>query len=440
MELYLRYALELAVVLPAAVLAFLPVRDRFRFRAGAVYAAAGVSLFVFITLGAWLCAQNRWNSNRIAAPCLLLFLALYLGAVRLEASKKHFCFFTAAMLAGWCSMYTTFLAAPLETDGEPFAFASSAICLGITIVVGAVFWKTLTERLPYLFEVERLERAWRQFTLIPLALAALNYWMTPLHPPMVLLGRTRRIALVIMLIVPSVFFAFCYLLWWLTKSLTESARLQDENNLLQIEQKRYEALRDYMDETRAMRHDFRQHLAVVEQLHRAGDDENLTAYLHQLHAAVDAKSRRYCANLTVDAIAAHYDALASEQDTVIEWTLSLSDTLPVTNAEFCALLGNLAENALHAVAELPVERRRVKIGAEQRSSILTLCVDNPYAGTLRLGRNGLPRANRSGHGVGLASVAATVRRCDGTMELSTEGGVFSVDIVLYARRSKEERH
>lgn len=434
MELYFRYALELAVILPAAVFALLPVRGRFRFHAAAVCAAAAASTLALVIAGAWLCVKNGWDANRVLLFSLPLFLAAYLGVVRLEPAKTLFCFFTAWMLSGWCTMYTNFVAAPFETRGEPFRLGSSAICFGLIAVFGAVFWKLLTDKLPYLFEEERLEPIWRYFVTVPLFLSVLDYWMTPVDPANVQVGRVRIVSLVIMLAVPMVFFAFCYLMWWLTKSLVESSRLQEENNLLQIEQKRYEALQIYMLETRALRHDFRQHLAVIGRLHAAGDDENLSEYLSQLHAATSGGHRRYCANLAVDALAAHYDALAEEQDTTVEWTLDLPEKLPLTDMEYCAMLGNLVENALHAVERLPLDKRLVKVGSQQSSdSILTLCVDNPYEGSIRLGRDGLPRAKRVGHGVGLASVAATVRRYNGTMAVRTERGVFAVDIVLYAK-------
>ncbi|MBO4915674.1 MAG: GHKL domain-containing protein [Oscillospiraceae bacterium] len=91
-------------------------------------------------------------------------------------------------------------------------------------------------------------------------------------------------------------------------------------------------------------------------------------------------------------------------------------------------------NGVALAEKLPMEKRRVKIGSRQGSdSILTLCVDNPYSGSVRLGRDGLPRAKRVGHGVGLVSVAATVHRYNGTMSIRTEDSLFSVGIVPYAK-------
>ena len=116
--------------------------------------------------------------------------------------------------------------------------------------------------------------------------------------------------------------------------------------------------------------------------------------------------------------------------------MNLPQDLPINESEYCALLGNLIENALRAVKTLPESRRRVKVISSLLSeSIIGLSVENPFSGTITLGKNGLPvsdSVNEDEHGIGLMSVMNTVKRHDGSMNITTEGNVFSVDVVLYA--------
>ena len=432
MDFYFRYVLELGIVLPAAFFAFLPVRDRLRYPARVIYPVTGVVLLAFILICAALCAVHDWDSNILLLPCTALFFIFYVASVNISVPKKCFCFFTAALLTGFCTMYTNFITAPFESEAEPFAVRSSAICYGLIVIGIMIFYVTLAKRIPYVMELDRLEGAWIYLMLVPLTLTALVFWMTPLHPANVLVGRIRRVSLVLMLLIPILYYAFCLLLWWLTRKLTESARLEQENDILRLEQKRYDALQRYMDKTRTLRHDFRQHLAVINDLHAAGERDQLTAYLNELIPAAQAEHRRYCENRAADALIAHYDEMAAARDAVIEWTVNLPEQLCISEVEFCAMLGNLLDNALNAVFSLPPDKRVVRVGCEMSTdSILTLCIDNPYTGTVRFGRNGLPRARRSDHGVGMASVSATVARYHGTMALRAEGGVFSVEIVVY---------
>lgn len=64
-------------------------------------------------------------------------------------------------------------------------------------------------------------------------------------------------------------------------------------------------------------------------------------------------------------------------------------------------------------------------------AMLGVSVSNPYTGKIRLGKNGLPHGGKAGHGLGLASVASTVQRYRGTLDIRTENNVFAVDILMY---------
>ena len=95
-------------------------------------------------------------------------------------------------------------------------------------------------------------------------------------------------------------------------------------------------------------------------------------------------------------------------------------------------MGNLLENALQAVARLPEDQRHVEaVSLMLSDAMLGISVLNPYKDRIRLGKNGLPHGNKAGHGLGLASVASTVQRYRGTLDIRTENNVFAVDILMY---------
>ena len=95
------------------------------------------------------------------------------------------------------------------------------------------------------------------------------------------------------------------------------------------------------------------------------------------------------------------------------------------------VLGNLMENALHAVCALPIDAREVTVISSMISgAMLGLSVENSYVGNIVFGRNGLPIARKRGHGIGLPSVAATVKRYNGTLSVTAKDGVFGVNILL----------
>ena len=126
-SLYLRYALEYAMIVPGAIACFMPLSDRLRFdRRRVVVFGAGVVLAA-ILLGAGLSVRSDIPSNRVLFLFLLLFLPFYCGMARLSVWKLLFSFFTATMLTGWATLTTNYVFASAELlDPEaPFQVASS---------------------------------------------------------------------------------------------------------------------------------------------------------------------------------------------------------------------------------------------------------------------------------------------------------------------------
>ena len=63
-------------------------------------------------------------------------------------------------------------------------------------------------------------------------------------------------------------------------------------------------------------------------------------------------------------------------------------------------------------------------------AMLGLSVENGYVGEIDFAPNGLLTSHKKDHGVGLASVAATVKRHNGTLSIAAKDGVFSAHILL----------
>ena len=84
-----------------------------------------------------------------------------------------------------------------------------------------------------------------------------------------------------------------------------------------------------------------------------------------------------------------------------------------------------------AVCALPVEAREVRVVSGMiGGAMLGLSVENGYVGEIAFAPNGLPTSHKKDHGVGLASVAATVKRHNGTFSIAAKDGVFSAHILL----------
>ncbi|MBQ2617498.1 MAG: sensor histidine kinase [Synergistaceae bacterium] len=435
LDITLRYLLEISLFVPAMIFAVIPVTEYLRVKPAFALIPSALVMAVMIFAGAYFGVYNKIRVRIIAVPIAIIVFAIYMIIIDTEAGKKLFCFSNALMLCAMCPMYTILINAPREllNFSGVFTYSSGFISLAVSAILGVIFCRTLTVKIPILLKEDSIRDVWRYMFLVPLGMSALIYWMIPLSPVVVMTGRVRPINMLFITIIGGGILFLYHLFWWTTSRLTENAKLQQENGLLNMEHKRYSELRKYMDETRALRHDFRQHIFVMSEL---SDNERITelkAYISQLAEKASRKSpSSFCANMAVDAVASHYDRLAETEGAKISWSLEIPHTLPMNEPEYCAILGNLIENALNAVKPLPPEERRVKVISSMLSdAMLGLSVDNNYSGSISFGKNGLPVSNQRGHGTGLLSVMNTVNHYGGTMDIRTEGNIFSVNIIMY---------
>ena len=437
-NLTLRYILELAIIIPAVIFAVMPVADELRFKSWPAYVIGGILLLMFVLLGAYLREKFLLNSSFIMIPYLILFFIVYIMLVDSSTGRKLFCFFNSVMLCAFCPLYTVFIMAPLEAENKIwqtaglFTLQSGIVNISLVLVIGAIFFKTLHVKLPMLMRQKYIGAVWDFLFLVPLFMTVLMLWSIPIHPDLAMVGRLRPAALIFLFLILMMILLLYHVFWWTAVKITEGAKLQQENTLLTMEGKRYEELRGYMDETRTLRHDFRQHILVITQLSDSGKFSELQNYLQQFSEGTETNYTGYCDNLAVDAVASHYTAFAESQSTKIDWKMTLPHDLPMKESDYCVILGNLLENALRAVKNLSPERRKITVISSLLSeTIIGLSVDNPYSGKIKFRRNGLPRSDREGHGIGLTSVMNTVSRYDGSMNITAEKNIFSVDIVFH---------
>lgn len=97
------------------------------------------------------------------------------------------------------------------------------------------------------------------------------------------------------------------------------------------------------------------------------------------------------------------------------------------------LLGNLIDNAIHAVQKLEESQQRViyiKICAKKK--LLLIHTENPFVGVLHF-RNGLPvttSGDKENHGFGMTSVRMICEKYGGSVSTKAENGTFYLNILL----------
>lgn len=434
LALFGRYFLDFALLYPSAFLCLASLWEKLRTPRRTACIAAGCITLLCIGCAA-LCAVFGLSSNSLLPAIVLVSFWLLRWRVTPEVtvSQTAFLFSISAVMMAVCSLLSTLLNAQTEiSNPQTVCLASTALLrLGLAAMLTVLFWFTAVQWSRWLLREYSGEAFWQSAWPLPALYAVFLVYCMPLNPAVVLVGRLKIISVLAVSISLFGIFLLLYEMYRVAKEYARSSQLDRENQLLAVESRRYMELRSYLEQTRHLRHDFRQHLHVISGLTEAGRLDELKSYLSQYESELSDARPTLCVNAAVDALAGHYDYEARRQGIQIEWKLELPKLLPLPEADLCTILGNLLENALHASQKLPPEERQIKVLARMLSpAMMGLMVENRYDGVLKKQGGVLHSTKHDGQGIGLVSVETAVHRYHGNLTVETGGNVFRANVLL----------
>ena len=375
------------------------------------------------------------NSNSLLPAIVLVSFWLLRWRVTPEVtvSQTAFLFSISAVMMAVCSLLSTVLNAQTEiSNPQTVCLASTALLrLGLAAVLTVLFWFTAVQWSRWLLREYSGEAFWQSAWPLPALYAVFLVYCMPLNPAVVLVGRLKIISVLAVSISLLGIFLLLYEMYRVAQEYTRNTQLDRENQLLGVESRRYMELREYMEQTRSLRHDFRQHLHVISGLTEAGQLDELKHYLSQYESELSEARPTLCANPAVDALAGHYDHEARQKGVPIEWKLELPVLLPMPEADLCMILGNLLENALDASRKLTPDQRQIRVMARMLSpAMLGIVVENRYDGVLKKQSGILHSTKHEGIGIGLVSIETAVRKYNGDLTVETKNNVFRANVLL----------
>ena len=222
----------------------------------------------------------------------------------------------------------------------------------------------------------------------------------------------------------------------LKEQLEANTRNQAMERLLQIQHDQYSMLQARIAENRRARHDFRQHLRVIQDCVKRGDLEDLKSYLAEYEKQFPSHSDHiYCNSYAVNAILAFYADKAENHSIRLDVKIQMSDTPVIPETEFCVLLGNLLENALDACqtgrSESKTSQPFIRVCAIQTgTSTLSITVDNTSVFKPTWINEKLVSTKAAGSGIGTESIRMIAEQYHGDARFEWRDGVFYASVML----------
>ncbi len=180
------------------------------------------------------------------------------------------------------------------------------------------------------------------------------------------------------------------------------------------------------EELRRFRHDYRNHMIVVNAYLESGKTAEAREYLNTINGGINGVLNKIkTGNFVSDAILNSKAVSAAKFDTQI----SFSGRVPsegINSEDLCTILSNLIDNAIEA-CEKVAGRKKIEIESGEANGFLILSVSNPTVN----GANPKFRTTKKdklNHGIGLKNVERAIKKYNGTLDLGKSGELFTANV------------
>ncbi|MCD7745154.1 MAG: GHKL domain-containing protein [Lachnospiraceae bacterium] len=424
---------ETFTTLPYRLLAYYPFRRQLRCPLWTILLVICSTQLLHSSLYAWMIVHEIGGTRLLeylfAAICMLIFLCsidesnwkqlfLYILLFDYIIVVRGVSFFIEARL---------FYRPDLAFDSLR-SFLLNLIVLGVSMPFMIVFLKRFHDTI---LETEA-PSLWRVIWILPAfsTLIVLMY-TSDLSPDSV---RQLRFFIGRVLLLVTMFGVYGILLQSLDiirqdAALAEQAVQQE--NLLALQRTQYNQLARHMEETRQARHDLGQHLRVINSYLSTGNEDMLKEYVENYQQSLPPDtSRSWCKNYAVNTIISYYFDEAEHSGIDFTAKLELPERLPVSEPEFCSMIGNLLENALLACRDDTETAPFIRVLAKLDHQRLLLTVDNTAVREPAAKYGRFLSSRHEGYGLGTASVRAIAQKHHGQADYRWENGIFYASILM----------
>lgn len=206
---------------------------------------------------------------------------------------------------------------------------------------------------------------------------------------------------------------------------------------LAMYENQFEVIKKSQKNLRSLRHDLRNHLALLGNYIHKKDFENASSYLNQIEANLTS-SKEFChtKNIEIDSILNYLLNQAEQLHCDICTKIDVPRQRFMSDFDLNILLSNLLENALEALAK--VEERILKIYIKYDKKIIYISVYNSFDGKISKKDELFQtlKPDKDLHGYGLMNIQKTVEKYNGKSMFQIDGNLFKADIILYTDSKK----
>ena len=224
---------------------------------------------------------------------------------------------------------------------------------------------------------------------------------------------------------------------WFFEQIKAAQRKEKENAMLVVQTGN---IRDYISgaeslyrDIRAIRHDMRNHLAVLESLHARGENERFDSYLAEVRERIGSDTGISSGDPVTDVILTEKQSEAARNGISFECDFHCPTDFSAGALDMSIILNNALNNAIEAASQCLEGKRHIRISSLNRKKAFVITVTNSCTGDCTVTDGGLPettKADSENHGFGLLNIKNTAEKYGGGIDIECGEGEFTLTVML----------
>lgn len=207
-------------------------------------------------------------------------------------------------------------------------------------------------------------------------------------------------------------------------------RAETMENLWKSSRKHYELTKEQINVINVKCHDMKKQIAALLARYKVLENDKSIEELQRSIMIYESIAKT--GNETLDVVLTEKSLYCEGHNIHFSYIAdgSLFDFL--SDVEIYSLFGNILDNAVEAVELLEEDKRVVSFIAKRENDHVHFCVENYFSGKLNF-IDGLPQTTKNDknyHGYGMQSIRQIITRHRGILNISTDGELFTLDVVF----------
>lgn len=212
----------------------------------------------------------------------------------------------------------------------------------------------------------------------------------------------------------------------------ENEILKQQNECFRLGQKEFEKQWFLLNK---VRHDLKNNCVLEMSYLEEGEYDLLMAHYRKQIGEMGGRDQYiYTGNIGIDSIVNYKLNIAKELQITVKKTIQITGKVWIDSSDLNTLIGNLMDNAIEAVGNLDIGKRKIELIIRNDKTAFFLEINNFFKGERTRDKEGdylTGKSDKMRHGIGLKAVKGVVRKYDGQMIIDSKNSKFNIKVLIY---------